>query len=68
MTKKWKSTIFVTNPIGKGDFTLISKVGNTEQDSYDNVIESFKSREFWKYANTSWIEVKDIIKITTIAI
>ena len=68
MTKKWKSTIFVTNPIGKGEFTLISKVGNTEQDSYDNVIESFKSREFWKYANTSWIEVKDIVKITTIAI
>jgi|TARA_R110000824_G_scaffold321709_1_gene508510 hypothetical protein len=62
---KYKSTIFVTNPIGRGEFTLISKVGKTEQESYDNVIESFESREFWKYPNTSWIEVKDIVKITT---
>ena len=62
---KYKSTIFVTNVIGKGEFTLISKVGNTEEQSYENVMESFESKEYWKYANTSWITTNDIVKITT---
>ena len=62
---KYKSTIFITNPIGKGEFTLISKVGNTEKESYENVIESFESKEYWKYHNTSWVTTNDIVKITT---
>ena len=62
---KYKSTIFITNPIGKGEFTLISKVGNTEKESYENVIESFENKEYWKYHNTSWVTTNDIVKITT---
>jgi hypothetical protein len=65
---KYKSTIFITNPIGKGEFSLISKVGNTEKESYENVIESFESKEYWMYENTSWVTTNDIVKITTIEI
>ena len=62
---KYKSTIFVTNPIGKGNFKLIDALGDTEKESYDNVMYSFESKEYWKYANTSWITANDIVCIET---
>jgi hypothetical protein len=62
---KYKSTIFVTNSIGKGKFKLIDALGDTEKESYDNVMYSFESKEYWKYSNTVWITANDIVCIET---
>ena len=62
---KYKSTIFVTNPIGKGKFKLIDSLGDTEKESYDNVMYSFESKEYWKHSNTVWITANDIGCIET---
>tara|TARA_B100000767_G_C19426978_1_gene394333 strand:+ start:354 stop:584 length:231 start_codon:yes stop_codon:yes gene_type:complete len=62
---KYKSTIFVTNPIGKGKFKLIDELGISEKESYNNVMESFESKEHWKFSNTSWVTANDIVCIET---
>jgi len=61
----YESTIFVTNPIGKGNFKLISKTGWSEKESYEKVINAFESLEYWIYPNTHWITAKDITSIMT---
>ena len=64
-TMKYKSTIYVTNQLGKGKFELIDALGNTEKESYYNVIHSFESKEYWKHSNTVWITANDIVCIET---
>ena len=64
-TNKFKSTIFVTNPIGSGKFELLTELGKTERQSYQKVMKAFESCEHWKYPNTSWITPKDIVCIET---
>ena len=42
-TNKFKSTIFVTNPIGSGKFELLTELGKTERQSYQKVLKAFES-------------------------
>ena len=44
---------------------MLFRSGDTEKESYDNVMYSFESKEYWKYSNTVWITANDIVCIET---